>query len=359
MRSRYWRWAVAAALLSAVAFIPWSLRPASGTTPFVITNLREDTRLSLMTYNIEGLPWPVRLHRSADLARIEDRLTVLRLMGQQPHIVALQEAFTPDAKRIGIGSGYRYIANGPDMRLAGASALSSDDRAFQSSADFFHGERSGKYVDSGLQILSDYPILSVRRMAFPAFACAGYDCLANKGAMLAMIAVPGLPEPVAVVNVHLNSRKASGVDDARSLYAYRRQIDALEAFLQSNIKSGTAVIVAGDFNVGRHPARRQYFDRFVKRWGARNMFGTIKDALGTCLSTAAPCGADMPEDARFSHRRGRDWQLSVPGAAYAMGVRGISVPFGHDLDGSMLSDHVGYTAYYGLIVRSQPPRAGA
>ena len=46
-------------------------------------------------------------------------------------------------------------------------------------------------VGSGLQILSDYPILRVRRMAFPAFACAGYDCLANKGALLVTVRLPG------------------------------------------------------------------------------------------------------------------------------------------------------------------------
>ena len=52
---------------------------------------------------------------------------------------------------------------------------------------FWRGERSGKVAGSGLQILSDYPIVAIRRQAFPEAACAGYDCLANKGIVMALL----------------------------------------------------------------------------------------------------------------------------------------------------------------------------
>ena len=354
MQSKIGRWVAISVLGLAAIFTPAFRKAEGGTSPFVMTNIRQDPRLSLMTYNIEGLPWPVRMNRADDLAQIQTRLEALRLLGEQPHIVALQEAFTDDAKSIGRQSGYRYVANGPDKALPGAMAILPTDRQFQSSASFYHGELSGKFVDSGLQILSDYPILSVRRMAFPSYACAGYDCLANKGVLLAMIAVPGMHEPIAVVNVHLNSRKASGVDDARSLYAYRRQIDALDTFLADAIKPGTPVIVAGDFNVGNRPTRRHYFEAFMRQVNHGSTHGSMEDALTTCLSPTAPCGTDIPSDARFSARRARDWQLSIPGKRYALAVSQLSVPFGHDVDGTMLSDHVGYTAYYDLIDRSLP-----
>ena len=42
-------------------------------------------------------------------------------------------------------------------------------------------------------------------------ACAGFDCLANKGVLLARIAVPGMAQPLTVANAHLNARKAAGV----------------------------------------------------------------------------------------------------------------------------------------------------
>lgn len=340
-------------LLVVALLLPGMLRQANGTTPFVMTNMKGDPGLSVMTYNIEGLPWPVRLGREAAFAKIGARLEALRMVGEQPHIVALQEAFTGRARRIGVDGGYRYIADGPDRDLPGAVATADPDKAFQRGASFLSGERSGKWVGSGLQILSDYPILSVRRMAFPRYACAGFDCLANKGAMLVMIQVPGIGEPIAVVNVHLNSRRASHVGDDRSLYAYRRQIDALDSFLSANLKPGTPLIVAGDFNVGPRPSRQDYFAAHMLKWGERAP-GIIKDALRSCSASVALCGA-MPSDAAFSLRRGRDWQLAVPGDRVALAVHGLSVPFGHDVDGAMLSDHVGYVAYY---VPSRVGRSG-
>ena len=338
------RMAVAPALLMLALLLPALLRPASGSTPFVMTNMRNDPGLSVMTYNIEGLPWPVRFGRETAFEKIGNRLAALRLLGEQPHIVLLQEAFTDQAKRIGVDGGYRYIVDGPGRDLAGVPAISMADRTFQSGASFLHGERSGKWVDSGLQILSDYPILAVRRMAFPSYACAGFDCLANKGAVLAMIAVPGVDGPIAVVDVHLNSRKAAGVEDDRSFYAYRRQIDALDHFLAANVKPGTPMIMAGDFNVGHRPTRQRYFAAHMLNWGERAP-GIIKDALRACSASATICGP-MPRDAIFSMKRGRDWQLSVPGSHIHLAVEGLAAPFGHDLNGEMLSDHIGYVAYY-------------
>ncbi|MFD2497805.1 hypothetical protein ACFSTI_01610 [Rhizorhabdus histidinilytica] len=106
-------------LIVLVLLVPGLLRPANGNTPFVMTNMRGHPGLSVMTYNIEGCPgrsgWAAR-RRSPRSARLE----ALRLLGEQPHIVVLQEAFTDQAKRIGVEGGYRYIVNGPARSLAGA-----------------------------------------------------------------------------------------------------------------------------------------------------------------------------------------------------------------------------------------------
>jgi len=340
------RWGIVGLLLTAGVSISAVMKPATGNTPFVMTSMREDPRLSVMTYNVEGLPWPVRLGRSGAFDKIGARLAALRASGEQPHIVVLQEAFSYDAKRIGIRSGYRYIVNGPDKDLPGAPARRPSDIQFQSDASFLHGERSGKLLDSGLQILSDYPVLSIRRMAFPSYACAGYDCLANKGVVIATIAVPGMAEPIAVVDAHLNSRTASGVGQARSLYAYKRQIDALDGFLGRAITRGMPVIVAGDFNVGPRPDRLSYFTAHFRHWGINPSRSVVQDALHSCFSSSTPCGAHLPDDAHRSLQLARDWQLSVPGVRKILAAGGLTVPFGHDLDGAMLSDHIGYTAYY-------------
>ena len=121
------------------------------------------------------------------------------------------------------------------------------------------------YKRQGLLILSDYPILSAARLTFPAHACAGFDCLANKGALVARLAVPGMAQPVHVVNTHLNARKAAGVPIARSQRAFERQVDLLTRFVRAQVPEDAPLILGGDMNIGRDPARqRAFFDRWAE-----------------------------------------------------------------------------------------------
>src|SRR3569833_3219358 len=75
--------------------------------------------LSVLTYNVHGLPWPIASDRDSALEAIGGRLRLLRARGEQPHIVLLQEAFTDAAKRIAAQSGYPYAALGPPERGIG------------------------------------------------------------------------------------------------------------------------------------------------------------------------------------------------------------------------------------------------
>jgi hypothetical protein len=157
--------------------------------------------LRVMSYNIEGLPSPVKADRAASLERMGDRLAALRRAGRGPQVVMLQEAFIDPAHPIEATGGYRYVARGPSAAEANRAAPSGPiARGFAAGASALKGEGVGKWENSGLRILSDYPIVRVERMAFPEWACAGYDCLANKGALIAWIALPGEPRPVAFVD---------------------------------------------------------------------------------------------------------------------------------------------------------------
>jgi endonuclease/exonuclease/phosphatase family metal-dependent hydrolase len=304
----------------------------------------EAAGLSVMTYNVEGLPWPARFGRGDALARIGERLALMRAIGVQPRIVVLQEAFSDDAKAIRAASGHRYAVLGPDAALAGEPAASRSDRAFAGQGSFLKGERSGKLLDSGLVILSDYPVLSVKRAAFPVAACAGYDCLANKGMVMAVVAVPGRPEPIAIVNVHLNSKRASGVSVERADAAFRRQVRALDRFLAANRAPGMPMIVAGDFNIGHSATRRA----LVMRVLARHHGTTPRDVLTDCAERNPACRDRLTADARASRSRAKDWQFLLPGSNAELTVRRVTTPFGRERDGSMLSDHVGYTAHLAL-----------
>ena len=303
--------------------------------------------LSLLTYNVEGLPWPVRLGRGEKLRQIGDTLAALRAQGRQPHVVVLQEAFTPEAKAIAARAGYRYVADGPAAAEAGVDGETSADRSFASGASLLRGEAAGKWLDSGLRIASDYPIVAVRRMAYPAYACAGFDCLANKGVLAVSIRVPGMADPVAIVATHLNSRRASHAPADRALYAYQRQVDALSAFVRRVVPSRYPFVLVGDLNVGRRVERRSYLIRNAAGWRGAQPPAV---AMEQCLPDPTCNKANLP-DLRYSFHRARDWQFYSDGRATGLRVAGITGLFGHDGQGAMLSDHVGYVASYRLVLR--------
>ncbi|MEJ7933888.1 endonuclease/exonuclease/phosphatase family protein [Sphingobium sp. AN558] len=305
--------------------------------------------LSVMTYNIHGLPWPVAWGRAAELARIASRLRALREAGRNPHIVALQEAFTQEAQSIGRTAGYHYVVTGPSAVTTGAIMASGSDSDLARNPSWLKGEGIGKYVGSGLQILSDYPITGIRRMTFPAFACGGYDCLANKGALLASIKLPDRPDPIDIVTTHLNSRHASKVSDDRSLEAYRIQLALLTDFIHKAHDPARALIVAGDFNVGNARARRA-----ILLGDIRSGWSSSGTPVRNAYDSAVRAGLPISADAVFSRRRARDWQFYASVAVTGVDLTGIDVPFGHAADGSMLSDHIGYTVRFRLSRRSVP-----
>jgi endonuclease/exonuclease/phosphatase (EEP) superfamily protein YafD len=162
------------------------------------------------------------------------RLRQLRSLGQQPQVLVLEEAFTPSARSIGRDSGYRSVA------VAGSPTP----------------------FGSGLEIASDLPILDVKRFTYR--ACAGFDCIAAKGAMLATIRLPkGIRIQIAAT--HLNSHRASGSDDSDANRAYFAQIDALSWFIAENRDSKLPLLVVGDFNT--YPlVRREYLMRKSRTW---------------------------------------------------------------------------------------------
>lgn len=302
--------------------------------------------VSLLSFNVHGLPWPLTSGRREAFARIEQRLIAMRHEGIQPHIVVLQEAFTTDAKQIGPKSGYRYVVEGPGRNFRTQVRPSPADQRFATGASFWRGESGIKLEDSGLQILSDYPVLSVREAAFPAFACAGYDCLANKGVLLATVAVPGLPTPVTIVTAHLNSRGASGASNLRSFQAFRRQIAIMDRFIRANHDLAQPMIVAGDFNPSG-PVRRAYLMRyFATNWTASPNL-PARDALTECFTRTTACNPQAISVDRWLLTHEKDKQFLIGGIATHLVTAGIAVPFLRESDGSMLSDHIGYSVAYG------------
>ncbi|MBY8827576.1 endonuclease/exonuclease/phosphatase family protein [Hephaestia mangrovi] len=315
--------------------------PAAAAMPF-------DGSLSVLTYNVHGLPWPLARNRPAAFRRIAARLAAMRAAGTAPQVVVMQEAFTSAAVAIGREAGYRYIVQGPDAQLRGADPDGAADAHFLAGARWLRGETEGPVLDSGLVILSDYPVVSTTAMAYPRDGCAGYDCLANKGVVLARIAVPGLATPVEIVTTHLNCRKETGVEDARADAAYQRELAAFDAFVARAHDPRLPMIVAGDFNVGKSAPRNRMIASTIAALDAQ-----------PAMATMVAEGVSLPPDALFSWAKNKDLQLPVSSPTTRLSVEAITTPFGHEGDGAMLSDHVGYVARYAIEPVDLPATAPA
>jgi endonuclease/exonuclease/phosphatase family metal-dependent hydrolase len=324
------RWIAAATFLSLFA------ANLSGKLPAAEANadgaqLTDPGTLSVMTYNVKGLPFPAAFDRTEALQEIGLRLARLRKEGRQPHVVLLQEAFSAEAKAIGRLAGYRHIALGPQPADVGAADVMP--AAFHENASWLRGETQGKWIDSGLVILSDYSILKTSKHAFSRDACAGFDCLSSKGVLLAWLSVPGRSDPVVIGNTHLNSRKATGVRFARANSAFAIQLRELRQFVAQTVAETSDIVVGGDFNIGNDA------DRIRAVESEKAMF------FGTEEATDAYRGKIDP-DLDAVRLRSKDKQYFRSGPDGGLLLRSLSVPFGKRNGGAGLSDHLGYIAEY-------------
>lgn len=210
-----------------------------------------------MTYNVEGLPWPIRKGRGSALKKIGHELAALRSKGEEPDVVLIQEGFRDQIWDLVDESGYPFVARGPRKGQRDPNVLAQDKRPdFRRVKYRRKGEGMGKWGSSGLWVLSNHPIESVTSHAYR--YCAGLDCLANKGVMLVSLNVPGLSTPVEIANTHLNSRAASGVPRRRSTQAHHLQAEELKRFMLADRTAGAPLIVGGDFNVMNAAERYDY-----------------------------------------------------------------------------------------------------
>jgi endonuclease/exonuclease/phosphatase family metal-dependent hydrolase len=299
---------------------------------------RDFIDLTVLIYNVEGLPWPARSNRGPELDAIGDELARRRAAGTAPDIVLLQEVFSRRAAKIGSRSGYRNIVPGPaarDRRRTAASGVPAD---FKAARRLFKGERVPKLLGSGLQVLSDFPVEAYQREPFSANACAGYDCLANKGVVLARIRIPGVPTPVDVFTTHMNAQKASGVRLDRAHAAHRFQTDQSAAFLARARDPVNPLIFGGDFNMRHAPGRLDYFT-YRKPYQIVHHY---------CTVIVSDCDVRMSWDGDAPWLDTQDLQGFDNGALIAVRPLRVEAKFDGPSTGGKLSDHDGYEVTYRL-----------
>ncbi len=294
--------------------------------------------LSVLIYNVEGLPRPVRKKRGADLRAIADVLAQMRARDEAPDVVMLQEAFSDEAAAISVLSGYPYVVAGPaagDQRTIRPAAIPGE---FRRAARWRKGERSPKVLSSGLFILSEFPIIWSAREPFSAAACAGYDCLANKGVLLARVWVPGLPTSVDLLTTHMNSQRAARVKLERTHEAHRYQVDESADFLARVRDERNPLIFAGDFNMRGEPGRFEYFKY-------RKPYRIVRHY---CTVTVDDCDVRMPWGSDAPWLDSQDLQAFADGTTVRIRPVRVEALFDGPETGGKLSDHDGDKVTYRL-----------
>lgn len=257
-----WPWAAVAVLLGGAAAV-WAILPdgraahverlsacAAPAGPKVeyLADGRKAVRLRVLLWNVEGLPWPIRSGRAPKLAQIAGWIARRRAAGDGPDILFLHKAFIPAASHVAIAGGFGSILPGPALDQRRTLPVAVPPKGYAAARRWWKGENSGKWLDSGVYIATDLPVLGSRAMPFGADSCGGYDCLANKGGLVLRVAIPGAPEPLTLFNTHRNSREPAGVPVARAEAAHALQTRENDALLAGFAPPGSAMIAAGDFN---------------------------------------------------------------------------------------------------------------
>ena len=293
---------------------------------------------SVMTYNVEGLPWPVRSGRGSKLKDIGRQLAALREKGLEPDVVLLQEGFRDEVDDLIELSGYPYVAKGPRKKQRDGSQLTQEDKPHYKRVKYRRkGEGWGKWGSSGLWVLSNHPINWVKSHAY--HYCAGLDCLANKGVMLVSLDVPGLPVPVEIADTHLNSKGASGVPRNRNRTAHHLQAAELGQFMQTDRTPGAPLIVGGDFNVMHAPDR---YDYVMQRYP----FEVVSQV---CFKMPNSCDAKISADGDAPWLDTQDLIGFKQGDKVAIRPIQVEARFdGSATGGPVLSDHDAYEVTFRL-----------
>jgi len=291
--------------------------------------------LKVLTYNIEGLGFPARKGRGPDLAEIGKRLSAMRADGIGPDIILFQEMFSGAAKKAVASTGYPAITPGPTVSTR---PNGSTQEKLPGKSKIKRGEIGIRFQGSGLAIASRWPIIASDVRAYGPRSCAGYDCLANKGIVLARVYIPGLPTPIDFYDTHMNARGASKAPAARNLAAHDRQALEASQFIDSTHNDYYPVIFGGDFNMRKSEERWENFTRYQPM--------TLVHRV--CNNPTSGCEVKMSWDGDAPWMDTQDLQFYYSGSPITVRPIRVQAIFDGSPGSPVLSDHDGYMVTYRL-----------
>ena len=218
--------ALVAIMALSVVSLALSVRPSYPAERLAVVSetkdaLSETLSFSVMTYNIEGLPWPARSGRADKLEGIRTELKRLETTGELPDLVLFQEAFSEEALEMAAASPFKSFALGPKRATLGSEIAKEHQGEIE--REWSRGEWGIKILGSGLAVASRYPLSKIAEETYGTRACAGWDCLSNKGVVLLSVDIPGLRTPLEVATTHMNSKGSSGVSREKQTAAHGLQ----------------------------------------------------------------------------------------------------------------------------------------
>ena len=289
--------------------------------------------LKVLTYNIEGLGFPARTGRGKQLAQIGANLAAMRAAGTAPDVVMFQEMFSGAAKQAVMASGYPAIAPGPRRTTR---APPSTAEKLPGKAKVKRGEIGLHFAGSGLAIASRFPIVHTDLRPYGTQACAGLDCLANKGIMMARIVMPGVPTPIDLYNTHMNSRGASKAPAKRNLAAHDRQALEASQFIDATHDDNFPVILGGDFNMRHSEPRWENFSRYQ----------SLTLVHRECAKPSSGCDVRLSWDGDAPWMDTQDLQFFWGGSPVSVRPVGVEALFDGSPGSPLLSDHDGFMVTY-------------
>jgi len=265
------------------------------TNTLATTQEKGSGEISILTYNVWGMPGPLAQDRRARLQRLGETLSAY-------DIVTLQEAFSDDI---------RHLESHPEF-------------PFQ----IRHDNRGLVRAGSGLYILSKHEILKADYRPFS--NCTQGDCLARKGVLWVRIEHPtiGLMD---IYTTHYQSQTSTVAADIREKEDNR----VLQEFVHQN-NAAFPVLITGDFNL--LPDQREYRD-LMRRLPLIDLY-----------RNAHPDNPGMTFDPlRNPYARGGtpgriDYIFLLKGNAYEATPLACHLTHEEEQQGYYLSDHFGVTA---------------